>query len=387
MAKLVDHGDFAVIQRLQAGLFVVAVALSASCSGDTGQPDTVADTAMPRPWATGAAVTAALEATSGDDVFLSYVWDVATDSQGNVLVVDGSEAAIIALNPDLTHNRLIGREGEGPGEFGRPAQVQVLAGDSVLVWDSQLQRITVFPSGAAEPAYVQLLGTQERAISVWRLAGSAGHIARSSTAYMADGSDEGSTRTTVLRHVHEADGRVADQVLFDYPAGEALVQRGEGFVSMAGHPFGRESFAGILAGDRIVHTSSDALEMRILNLGGQVETTLSYETTPIPVTRSELDAAADGLSDAFGQLLRDGAPYVWPALTGMVVDDRDRIWVGIRRADRSTTEWAAFEADGTHQVSVDLPVEVDLYAVRGDRVVGVARDELDVARVVVYRLP
>ena len=83
----------------------------------------------------------------------------------------------------------------------------------------------------------------------------------------------------------------------------------------------------------------------------------------------------------------DGAPYVWPALTGMVVDDQDRIWVGIRRADRSTTEWAAFEADGTHRVSVDLPVDVELYAVRGDRMVGVARDELDVARVRVYRLP
>ena len=387
MAKFVDHGEFAVIQRLQAGLFVAAIALSASCSGDTGQPDTVGDTAIPRPWATGAAVTAALEATSGDDVFLSYVWDVATNSQGNVLVVDGSEAAIIALNPDLTHNRLIGREGEGPGEFGRPAQVQILAGDSVLVWDSQLQRITVFPAAGDEPAYVQPLATQERAISVWRLAGSAGHIARSSTAYMADGSDEGSTRTTVLRHVHEADGRVADQVLFEYPAREALVQRGEGFVSMAGHPFGRESFVGILGGDLVVHATSDALEVRILDLGGLVETTLSHEITPIPVTRRELDAAADGLSDAFGQLLRDGAPYVWPALTGMVVDDRNRIWVGIRRADRSTTEWAAFEADGTHQVSVDLPVEVDLYAVRGGRMVGVARDELDVARVRVYRLP
>ncbi len=385
MAKFVNHRDFAVIQRFQTGPFLLAAALSAACSADTGQPDAAANTAMPRPWATAAAGTAALEATSGDDVFLSYVWDATTDSQGNVHVVDGSEAAIIALDPDLTHNRLLGREGEGPGEFGRPAQVQVLAGDSVLVWDSQLQRITVFPAAGDEPAYVLPLGTQERAGSVWRLTGSAGYIARSSTAYMADGSDEGSTRTTVLRHVHEADGRVADQVLFEYPAGEALVQRGEGFVSMAGHPFGRESFVGILGGDRVVHTSSDALEVRILDLGGQVETVFSYETTPIPVTRGELDAAADGLSDAFGRLLRDGAPYVWPALTGMVVDDQDRIWVGIRRADRSTTEWAAFEADGTHLVSVDLPVDVDLYAVRGDRMVGVARDELDVARVRVYR--
>ena len=250
-----------------------------------------------------------------------------------------------------------------------------------------MQRITVFPPAGDEPAYIQPLGTQDRGFNVWKLTEAAGYIARSSTTYMADGSDEGSTRTEVLRHVHDADGRVADEVLFEYPAAEALVQRGEGFVSMAGHPFARNSFVGLLGGARVVHASSDALEVRIVALGGLVETAFSYETTPIPVTRDELDTAADGLSDAFGQLLRDGAPYVWPALTGLIVDDRDRIWVGIRKADRSTTEWAAFEADGTHQVSVDLPVEVELYAIRGDRMVGVARDELDVARVRVYRLP
>ncbi|MCY3612385.1 MAG: hypothetical protein OXH51_12720 [Gemmatimonadetes bacterium] len=376
-----------MMQRLKTGPFLAAAALSAACSADTGQPEAGGDPAMPRPWATGIAGTATLEATSANDVFLSYVWDAATDSQGNVYVVDGGEAAIFALNPDLTQNRHIGREGEGPGEFGRPAQVQVLPGDSVLVWDSQLQRITVFPPAGDEPAYIQPLGTQDRGFNVWKLTEAAGYIARSSTTYMADGSDEGSTRTEVLRHVRDADGRVADEVLFEYPAAEALVQRGEGFVSMAGHPFARNSFVGLLGGARVVHASSDALEVRIVALGGLVETAFSYETTPIPVTRGELDTAADGLSDAFGQLLRDGAPYVWPALTGLIVDDRDRIWVGIRKADRSTTEWAAFEADGTHQVSVDLPVEVELYAIRGDRMVGVARDELDVARVRVYRLP
>lgn len=375
------------MQHLQIVPFLLAAALSAACSGDTGQPGAGADTAMPRPWATGAAGTATLEATSGGDFFLSYVWHAATDSHGNVYVVDGGEAAIIALNPDLTHNRLIGREGEGPGEFGRSVQVQILPGDSVLVWDSGLQRITVFPPAGDEPAYVQPLGTQQRGLNLWKLTGTAGYIARSSTPYMADGSDEGSTRTAVLRHVHELGERVADEVLFEYPASEVLVQRGEGFVSMAGYPFGRSSFVGVLGGDRVVHASSDALEVRIVDLSGQVETAFSYETTPIAVMRGELEAAADGLSDAFGQLLRDGAPYIWPALTGLVVDDRDRIWVGIRKADRSTTEWAAFEADGTHQVSVDLPVEVDLYAIRGDRMVGVARDELDVARVRVYRLP
>ena len=87
------------MQRHQTGRFLLAAALATACSPDTGQPDAAADTAMPRPWATAAAGTAALETTSGDDVFLSYVWDVTTDSRGNVYVIDGGDAAIIALQP------------------------------------------------------------------------------------------------------------------------------------------------------------------------------------------------------------------------------------------------------------------------------------------------
>ena len=70
----------------------------------------------------------------GGHVFLSYVQDVVADSEGRVYVIDSQEAGVIALNADLSHDRTIGREGEGPGEFTRPGSMQVLSGDSLLVW-------------------------------------------------------------------------------------------------------------------------------------------------------------------------------------------------------------------------------------------------------------
>ena len=372
------------------GFLVLAAGLAAACSGDIGARDAAGGAEYPqypRPWANGPPSEVLLEATSGDDVFLSHVRDVVADSEGRVYVIDSQEAGVIALNADLSHDRTIGREGEGPGEFTRTGSMQVLSGDSLLVWDYPPQRITVFPPGNDEAAYVHSLGTQELSSQTRRLAGSTGYVAQSSTAYMADGTDEGETRIAVLRHVREEGGRAVDEVVYQYPAGESLVLRGEGTVSMAGHPFGRGSFTGIWGGVQIVYASSDALEVKIVDLQGGVRTAFAYPTTPISVTGAELDDAADGMGRRMGNLLREGAPYVWPTLTGLVVDDEGHIWLGIHKGDPSTREWAAFMVDGTHVMSVSLPAGLAVHTVRNGRLIGVGRDELDVPRVQAYRLP
>ena len=254
--------------HLRTGLIVLAAGLAAACSGDNGPRDAAGIAEYPRPWANGPPGEALLEATSVDDVFLSYVDYVVADSEGRVYITDYQEAGV-----------------------------------------------------------------------------------------------------------------------YQYPAGESLVLRGEGSVSVAGHPFGRGSFTGILGGEQIAYASSTTLEVKIVDLQGGVRTAFSFPTTPTAVTGAELDDAADGLGDAMGGLLRDGAPFVWPTLTGLVVDDEGHIWLGIHTGDPSTREWAAFTPDGTHVVSVDLPAGFAVHAVRSGRIIGVGRDELDVPRVQAYRLP
>ena len=372
-------------RKLAAAL--VTATLAAACSTDSPEAAVTPDPSADRPWAASPPVVPVLEATTGDDALLSYIWDLGMDSRGHIYVVDFQEPGVIELNADLGYERTIGREGEGPGEFGRTATVQLLPGDSVLVWDSQLQRLTLFPPGSGDVLSVHSLGTQEGSGTTWKLPGSAGYLALSSTAYQADGSDQGETRTAVLRLVREEEGRVVDEVIFSYPAAEMLVLREEGAVSVSGHPFGRQSFVDILGDGRIVYASSDALEVKIIDLTGEVQTAFSYPTTYLAVSRRDLAAAAEELGRDLGRALREGAPYVWPSLTGLVVDDQSRIWVGIRDVDLSKWEWAAFLSDGTHQLSVELPAEFEVYAIGGGRIIGVEQGELDIPRIRAYRLP
>ncbi len=381
--------DSGVSRRRRFGAAAVAAVLAAACSPD-GSPDgSDATDAMGgptdlRPWAAGPWVEAELEAMSGDDVFLSRVWDIVVDSRRRVYLIDVEADGIIALNPDLTHDRTIGRDGEGPGEFRYPIRLQVLAGDSLMVWDSRLQRSTVFAAGSEEPAYLHSPGTPERIDVAWRLPGSTRYIGRSSPFFTPDASDQG--RTQVLRFVREEAGQMLDEVFAEYPDDEGLVYRLPGAVMVGPHPFGRKSFVEVHAGESIVLASSDAVGVRIIDSRGQVEFAFDYETTHIRVTVEELDRAADEAMDPLDDVLRDGAPYDWPALTGLVVDDEGHIWLGIRKPDRSFVEWAAFAADGDHLSSVDLPAGFEVHAVRGGRIIGVATDELDVPRVMAYRL-
>lgn len=370
----------------------IVAALGAACSVDSGnsephEVDGAEQLPEQRPWATGPWVEAVLEATSSDDLILSGVSDIAVDSRGMVYVNDWQEDGIISLNADLTLERTIGRRGEGPGEFNRASSIQVLAGDSLLVWDSDLQRTSVFPPESDERALVRPLGTDRRSSRTLRLTRSSGHIAMSSMPYMASGSDVGAVRTAVIRHVREEGGQVVDEVLLEHPADELLVLRAEGMVSVGGHPFGRRSFEELLGDDRMVQARSDAMEVRIIDLDGRVEPPISYQVEPTDVTRQELDRAADELTDDFAGALREGAPYDWPILTGLSIDEQDRIWLGIRGSDLSIREWAAFTADGTHLMSAALPAGFEVHAVRGGRIIGVSEDELGVPRVMAYRVP
>src|SRR5690606_12398504 len=93
---------------------------------------------------------ARLVASSGEDAPFSAVTGLDVDSEGRIYVADWLLPDVVVLGPDGRHVRSIGRRGSGPGEFQRVSSVQVLPGDSVLVFDRGLRRVTVFPPSGGE---------------------------------------------------------------------------------------------------------------------------------------------------------------------------------------------------------------------------------------------
>jgi hypothetical protein len=70
----------------------------------------------------------------------------------------------------------------------------------------------------------------------------------------------------------------------------------------------------------------------------------------------------------------------------MVVDDQDRIWVGITGGRGEPNHWVAFDFEGAKVAQVDLPINMHLRLVRGTTAYAAEIDDDDVPQVVVFDL-
>ena len=331
--------------------------------------------------------SATLEAESDPGLPLAWVTALAVDSRGRVYVTDNALDGIAVLAPELTLEREVGRKGEGPGEFEWPATIQILEDDSLYVWDGRRFRVTVFEALAL--AYTVSLSL-ESARELWRIPGQLGYVGLRSLPFYADQREEDHGRFDVLYRLG-TDGDMESDSIYAVPAAEPLVVRGERSLMIGSHPFGAEPFLSLLGDDRIVYANSRVPTVLLLDLSGTVQDSFDVPMTPVPVSAAELRAAIDDNQqegyEAFARVLEEGAPYMWPALTGLVVDDQQHIWVGGRaRSETDKWEWVAFTREGTRVGSVLLPPGFRLYAVRDGKLFGVATDALDVPRIQLYRL-
>jgi hypothetical protein len=77
------------------------------------------------------------------------VVDVAFDQAGNLYVLDGNAYRVVVFDASGRYTRTIGRQGDGPGEFGFPAALAVLPSGELVVNDAMKSNLQVFgPDGA-----------------------------------------------------------------------------------------------------------------------------------------------------------------------------------------------------------------------------------------------
>ena len=75
------------------------------------------------------------------------VWDVAGLARledGRVAVLSSRGTQLLLFEPSGKLSRIIGRSGEGPGEFTRPEWLQYLPPDTLVVWDYFMSSISYF---------------------------------------------------------------------------------------------------------------------------------------------------------------------------------------------------------------------------------------------------
>ena len=304
---------------------------------------------------------------------------------GCIVVGDGSSGTLRVYGPDGRYEREMGGRGQGPGEFTYLSSLSIAPPDTIAAYDSGALRLTKF------------LATGEL-VSTQRFHASGGYP----EVYIVTYSD-GSHALAWIKQVPRDRSVVTPDVMELGRFGgdgrlSAVLARAAGMRRLGSPlPFSAHFLAAML-GDTVFHTDG---------LGGTVEalgpTGEPVRTLHLPIDgwefeearrrlEPELDTAAvrqlRQLEDvpsldsipAIAELLADGEGRLWMKRYAPSTDSH---WVGRRRSDG---EWFVVESDGTLVARVPIPAGLRLVEVRGDRIAGIARDDLGVERVQVYAL-
>jgi hypothetical protein len=369
----------------------IALALSATVAGCG--PDTTSDegSALPTPDQRQNGTLRLTELFRTDDsVALTSVQGLDVDSRAQVYIGDWGNPAVIVLSPEGRIVRRIGRRGQGPGEFANVSGVQVLQGDSLQVYDIQQDRLTVFAPDGDEVAYtMDMSESGGTASDIQRVPGTDRLVAVYRRPFNAqENSSADDHRKDVVR-VLTLGRRVLRDSLLVYPSPDALVLRAGGAVSVTSDPFGRKAVVRVGPDGRVYHAYTDTLAIRVTTLDGKPSGGFALRNEALEVTDDDIARAVDALGPRgarFRATVERAARRSWPAMGTFVVDDRGRVWISRPAPEGQPAELLVYHPDGRFVGSATLPAGSTVLRVAGSRVFAVQVDELDVPRVVAYRL-
>lgn len=405
-----------------AGVVVALSVVAVACGGDDPVADdgpdvvtdTIGDTIVVRTlagsvWGVDATLEAEVsigELDGPEEYLFGRVSSIAVDDERNVYVLDGQAQEVLLYDALGDYVRTVARRGEGPGELALAYQLAVLPDGRLVVADADNERVQLFGPGVGEreewplrdshPYGSHLLWTDD-AGRTWIL-----HLAVPAADMAAMFKGVVIVRGPDGTHLDTLPGPAAD---FDPPVLTASSEP-RGPTGATGHrtepvPFSPAAlWAGHPHGGIVKGISGD---YRIdLDLGERV-LRIERAFDPIPVSPAERDHRRDSITDMMRYMDPDWEwngppiPETKPVFRTLHSGRDGRIWVELSPELRSAADlsqgerirYDVFEPDGTYLGAVDAPADFRSSinpVFDGDHVWGVTLDELDVQRVVRYRI-
>ena len=308
-----------------------------------------------------------------------------------------------------------GRSGSGPGEYQMFGGIWVGAGDSILVSDFLVRRLSVVgPDGAYNRSFslggqcgtfVPVGGRSEFGIPQGWLAD--GSIPAVNMNFTINQARQGRYRDSVNAIRYGADGSVLD-TLAKYPGVEfeqvQMTIGAQSFSAPMAVPLGRQS-VGVAQGDRFYLAQNNTWEIEVRGKDGTLMRLIRLKRDPEPITpedvtthRAILLEAVSGnpmlrsMPPAIKSQLTSGIekatyPETFPFIENILIDPAGNVWVKEVQSPRiKAGVFAVLDSTGTLLGRVTMPAEFRATAFGTDRVYGVWKDADDLQHVRIYAL-
>ncbi len=344
---------------------------------------------------------------------LSFVSDLVLPGDGTVFLADEQLPSLLQLDSTGTLRRRLGRQGEGPGEFGRGVIILGLRGDSLWALDPSLQRITLFPRRGPGVGTIDFRRAATRAASgraVVRWGMPQGLLSDGTLLVFESesepGAPEASTqlmyRTTRQLEILDTLARLSDRRSgLVIPVGDGELNTGQPF---SDDPRGSASDDGklLFLVERPAADRPGPAHFRITarRADGTLVFDREIEYQPRRITESEVDSAVRRITRGIpgdrmppipeGPVRRAlYRPAFWSPVNNLQVARDGTVWVALTSADgpRDGTDWLVLSPRGLPQGRVVTPAGFRVMAVDRSMLYGVEGGWGEVPTVVRYRVP
>lgn len=343
------------------------------------------------------------------DYVFSEIFAIAGRPSGSSYVLDTHPYSIREYDPSGSFVRLIGGEGEGPGEYLSPLGLAVTPEGQLAVWDQRTRRISIYDShGELEDlVHVDAMTIYERRGFVVGFGGEFYVKVRTSAPMMIEGQYFTANRSDYVRVGRN--GRVVDTLRVAEPNRRSLSESVM-ILTSSGYrkPFAVEPLSAL-----------SPLGYLVSGVNDEYAFSINHPTQPVEVRRPDLQRVRVSRSEReqwqervewserrSGMSFRE-VPERKPSYRDLWVDSDGRVWVhryseAVRRdvavpeivvdGDPPGIMWwepsvhDVYRPDGSLLYCVTLPDHAEIMASTGNLVWGVVRGSLGEEHVVRWRI-
>lgn len=336
-------------------------------------------------------------------------------SDGRLVVANASSNEIRVFDGTGKHLHTSGRAGSGPGEYQSIGGILLGPGDSVLVSDIPVRRLTVldgdgnvgrsFSLGGMGGQFVPMNGKIDFATPVGWF--SDGSVVGMSMSFSIGQTRQGTYRDTMLVIRYGADGAVKD-TLGGFPGIEmeqmTFTIQGRSFPAPTAVPLGRQTTS-VVHGNRFYVAQNNSWEIEVRGLDGVLQSLIRADVPATPITAADQDAnrkeqleAIEGnpatrnlpaqiMSQFKTRIEQAKYPATLPFFTALLADVDGNLWAQETTPPaQKLNRFAVVDSSGRFLGRVTMPAKFQPGYIGTDAVYGVWKDEDDVEHIRGYPL-
>jgi len=302
-----------------------------------------------------------------EDIFFESPFSIACDEKGNVYICDYRANNIKKFDASGKFIKIIGREGQGPGEFSWPYQA-TLAKDRLFVWDMRNRRLCVLNPDGEFIKSEKITFATGRPQKMRSLPNGDIVIEMEKTYF---GEPDKPQDCTIELYSPDLEHK---KTIYSHEVWRNKYIRGEFGLTNVPQPFSPRVYWDVSPDGKIIIGYSEKYEVSIYDNVGEKLSTFTHSYEPVKVIEEDKKRHFAGMTFSRGGEVKQGAPdfivkntkfpKYKPAFNNILVDSEGNILVHVNRKDRDEMYryFDAFNPEGNFIAKVQIVGDVSFPA-------------------------